>query len=110
RLISPLYLLSLRALKSPLFPYTTLFRSKDQFTETCRMIRIVNPVLLRRRRRVMRIGALFVSTPNSAEQVLEEEWSNRCVPAGGEIGRASCRERYRELEVKSACKIESISS
>lgn len=64
-----------------LYPRNELL--KDQFTETCRMTRKVNGVLLRHKRRLLRIGALFGSTPKNAGHVADSDWGKWPATPGG---------------------------
>lgn len=63
-----------------LYPRNELL--KDQFTETCRMTKKVNSVMLRHRRRPLRIGALFGSTPKDAAQISEPDSKWPDAPGG----------------------------
>jgi len=64
-----------------LYPRNELL--KDQFTETCRMTRKVNSVLLRHKRRPLRIGALFGSTPKNAGHAADSDWGKWPATPGG---------------------------
>ncbi|MFT5468122.1 MAG: hypothetical protein ACI8UO_003230 [Verrucomicrobiales bacterium] len=64
-----------------LYPRNELL--KDQFTETCRMTRKVNRVLLSQKRRALRIGALFGSAPRNAGQVADPDWDKWPTTTGG---------------------------
>ncbi len=68
-----------------LYPRNELL--KDQFTETCRMTRKVNAVLRARNRRPMRIGALFGSTPKTADDAVR---SNSNSPKDWAVAGGGC--------------------